>query len=142
MATERQKKAISNVVENGGNVSKSMKQAGYAEATAKNPKKLTDSKGWEELMEEHLPDKSLGKLHKKFLKKEEVIVRNNNETKELESVFTKQPHPDALKALDLAYKLKDKYAKEEKTIILKNYEPDQIKRVAREIADVGTGGEE
>ena len=120
-ATEKQKKAIKLVVENRGNVSKSMREAGYTKKTAKNPKNLTESEAWTELMEKHLPDKSLGKLHNKFLKKEEIIIKNNNETKQLESVFTEQPHPDALKALDLAYKLKGKYAPEKKEIKIKDF---------------------
>ena len=44
MATEKQKQAIENIVENRGNVSKGMRDAGYAEKTAKNPKNL--KLGW------------------------------------------------------------------------------------------------
>lgn len=44
------------MVENGGNRSKAMKEAGYSDNTAKNPKKLTDSKGFRELMDSYLPD--------------------------------------------------------------------------------------
>lgn len=53
MATIKQEKAIGKLVENGGNVSKAMKEAGYSEATAKNPSKLTKSKGFEELLDEY-----------------------------------------------------------------------------------------
>ena len=49
MATLKQKKAVGKLVENGGNISRSMRQAGYRPATAKNPKKLTESKGFKEL---------------------------------------------------------------------------------------------
>jgi hypothetical protein len=59
MATQRQRKAIENAVENGGNVSRAMRAAGYSPKTAKNPKKLTESKSWEQLMDELLPDKVL-----------------------------------------------------------------------------------
>lgn len=52
MATQRQKKALLKVVENHGNVSKAMRDVGYDETTAKNPKNLTDSKGFKELCEE------------------------------------------------------------------------------------------
>ena len=50
MATKRQKNATVKVVENRGNVSKSMRQVGYSKKTAKNPKNLTDSKGYKEEM--------------------------------------------------------------------------------------------
>ena len=53
MATNKQKKAVDKLVENGGNVSKAMKDAGYSEATAKTPQKLTESKGFMELVEEY-----------------------------------------------------------------------------------------
>ena len=52
MATRKQKKAVTKMVENGGNVSKAMKEAGYSKATAKNPKKLTDSQGFKKIADE------------------------------------------------------------------------------------------
>ncbi len=52
MATIKQKKAAENLVENGGNVSKAMRDAGYSEATAKTPQKLTESVGFLELCDE------------------------------------------------------------------------------------------
>lgn len=67
MATIKQKKAFNRVVENGGNVSRAMMEAGYSPATAKTPQKLTESKSWEELMSKHLNDKDLAKHHKELL---------------------------------------------------------------------------
>lgn len=52
MPTQKQRKALDLIVENHGNVSKSMREAGYDETTAKNPKNLTESKGFQELCEE------------------------------------------------------------------------------------------
>ena len=53
MATLKQKAAFDKVVENGGNVSRAMMDVKYSPATAKTPQKLTASKGWKELCEEH-----------------------------------------------------------------------------------------
>lgn len=53
MATLKQKKAIENIVENHGNIGKAMIQAGYDLTTAKNPKNLTDSKGFKEVCDEY-----------------------------------------------------------------------------------------
>lgn len=53
MATEKQRDAVEKLVENHGNVSKSMREAGYDDTTAKNPKNLTESKGFAELLEEY-----------------------------------------------------------------------------------------
>lgn len=52
MATIKQIKAINNLVENHGNVSKAMRDAGYDATTAKNPKNLTNSKTFQEKCEE------------------------------------------------------------------------------------------
>ena len=136
MATIKQKKAIKNVVENGGNVSKAMRDANYSKETAKNPKKLTKSKAWEELMEEYLPDKELSKLHKKLLHSKRIehlvfplATKDKDIIKLLKSVncvVKKIQHGEqaihvwfwaqndkALKdGLDLAYKLKGKYFSE------------------------------
>lgn len=58
MATAKQKKAIGILVESGGDlpVSKAMEQAGYSPATAKNPKKLTESEAYRALFP---PDKTI-----------------------------------------------------------------------------------
>lgn len=52
MSTQKQRKAVENMVENGGNVSKAMRDANYSIETAKNPKKLTESKGYKEILNE------------------------------------------------------------------------------------------
>lgn len=51
--TELQKKALENMVVNGGNASKAMIDAGYSKKTAINPSKLTSSDGYMALLEEY-----------------------------------------------------------------------------------------
>lgn len=53
MATEKQRRAIGKLVENHGNISKSMREAGYSNNSAKNPVNLTESKGYLELMDQY-----------------------------------------------------------------------------------------
>ena len=67
MATIKQKRAIQNIVENHGNVSKGMREAGYSPATAKNPKNLTESNGWKKLLDEYVQDEDVVKIHKGLL---------------------------------------------------------------------------
>lgn len=67
MVSIKQKKAFKKSVENHGNISKAMKEAGYTDATAKNPSNLTSSKAWKELMEEYLPERELALAHKQLL---------------------------------------------------------------------------
>lgn len=52
MPTIKQKLAVQKIVENHGNISKSMREVGYSENSAKNPKNLTESKGFHELCDE------------------------------------------------------------------------------------------
>lgn len=92
MPTIRQKKAFAKTLENGGVVSTAMIDAEYSRAMAKNPQKLTESKGWKELMDKHLPDDRLAQKHEQLLEDEESNVQ--------------------VKALDMAYKLKGSYAPE------------------------------
>ena len=48
MATLKQKKLVTKIVENCGNVSKSMREVGYSPNSAKNPKHITGSEGFKE----------------------------------------------------------------------------------------------
>ena len=63
----RAKKALDNLVVNGGNITKAMIDAGYSVATANTPQKLTESRGWQELMAEYLPDVDIAEKHKQLL---------------------------------------------------------------------------
>ncbi len=82
MATKRQKLAVAKMVENGGNASRAMIEAGYSPATAKTPSKLTDSAGYEELMDAYLPDDMLLRALSDDIEKKE-----GNRKAELELAF-------------------------------------------------------
>ncbi len=110
MSTYRQKLAASKLLENGGNISKTMKQAGYSAAMAKNPHKLTSSKGWQELMGVYLPDSLLVGVHSdlfmakksKLLGDKRLIIPDNQVR---------------AKALNLAYKVRGYYKPKIKDIL-------------------------
>ncbi len=119
MTTVKQKLAVKKTLENGGNVSKAMKEAGYSKAMAKNPQKLTESLGWQELMEKELPDSNLIKVHKEGL--------SNNMPKDLkgliEEVLSRHVHKmkygtpaglDREEAIDQLYQL---IQKEKKAVV-------------------------
>jgi hypothetical protein len=82
MATERQKLAVDKIIENRGNVSRAMLEVGYSPATARNPKNLTDSDGFKELMETYLPDDMLLRALSDDIEKKE-----GNRKAELELAF-------------------------------------------------------
>lgn len=111
MANQRQKKAIANLVETGGSVSAAMRKAGYSPKTAKTPKKLTESKAWEKILGKSLPDELLMERHRDLLNKQEVRIKNNVSTGEIDTIPTGEIDIIAVsKGLDMAYKLKGKYA--------------------------------
>ncbi len=129
MPTVKQKVAFKEVLK-GSTITKAMSKAGYADTTASTTGKLTNTKGWEELMEQHLPDKLLAKKHKDLLNKTEKIVVSDGKDLGSHIEDTGQPHSDATRALDLAYKLKGRYVQEErgnKTLII-NIVPETATR--------------
>lgn len=71
--TIKQQKAIENVMENRGNVSRAMIEAGYDPTTAKNPKNLTESKAWKELMDKHFSEERLAQKIDEGLEATRVI---------------------------------------------------------------------
>lgn len=83
MPTTKQQTAISNMVENGGNVSKAMRDAGYSPNTAKTPKKLTKSLGFVQMCE------SYGLTEELLLEAlvEDIKLKKGNRKAELELGF-------------------------------------------------------
>lgn len=117
MATEKQKRALDILAENGGNVSKAMEEAGYSPATAKTPQKLTTSKGWLELLDKSIPDKKLLKVLDEGLEAGKTIFKNNNSTGEIEEVGFEADYAVRHKYLETGLKLKSKMPKENNTIV-------------------------
>jgi len=94
MATNKQKAALAKILENPSKpVSVIMEEVGYEPNTAKTPNKnLLQTQGFIQLLEEHgLDDDSLARRHKELLHTDDNI---------------------AIKALDMAYKVKSHYAPE------------------------------
>lgn len=64
----KQKAVLDKLVENGGSVSKAIRDSGlYSENYAKNPQKLLASASWQELIETNLSDALLSKAHHELL---------------------------------------------------------------------------
>ena len=80
MPTLKQRKAVERIVENRGNVSRSMIEVGYSENSAKNPSNLTESKGFRELCEEYGLTEQL--LTKALV--EDIVEKKGNRKAELE----------------------------------------------------------
>lgn len=120
MATLKQKIAASKLLENGGNVSRAMIEAGYSPATAKTPQKLTESKAWIDLMEEYIPDNKLLKKHEEALEAvkqigAQILIDKDGKTisKENEGMIEVPDQTTRLKAVELGYRVKGKLKPEE-----------------------------
>lgn len=105
------------LADKGGNLGRIMRSVGYTKVTAKTPSKLTRSKGWKELMQKYLPDQHLGEKHREFLDAPRLIRSYKKGDMVQETIET---DPSAVRALDMAYKLKGRYSSEEinKTLII------------------------
>lgn len=100
--TERQKKVLKNIVENRGSMRQAMIDAGYSVEYAKNPKQFRDTKTWQELLDEYLPDWLLLETHEELLGSEDESVK--------------------LRSVDLGYKIKARFEPEKMEHIHRNYE--------------------
>lgn len=83
MTTLKQEFAAQKMVENGGNISKAMVDAGYSVNTAKTPQKLTTSKGFIELCESYGLTEDL--LVNSLV--EDIMSKKGNRKQELELGF-------------------------------------------------------
>lgn len=111
MATIKQKKAIAKIAENHGNVSKAMLEVGYSPNTAKKPQNLTESKGFQELVEKYLPDNLLVKVHKEGLKatsKKPHLVDRDDKGRPVYEYVGEADYATRHRYLETAYKLKGK----------------------------------
>lgn len=105
MATLKQKRAIAKSLENGGNISKAMRESGYSAAMAKNPQKLTESVAYKSLAE-RIPDDLLEKTHIEGLQAKSFRYSPEGELIQTDDFAIRH------KYLDSAYKLKGSYAAE------------------------------
>lgn len=115
MATIKQERLVPAILEYRGNMGKAMRSVGYSEAQAKNPAQIVKSKGFTELLEKYLPEKHLLSKHRGFLDSKRIIkTYQRGDLKEV----TEETDPNAVRALDMAYKLKGKYKNGESTNVL------------------------
>lgn len=107
--TEKQKLAFKNLTEKHCSEKEALISAGFSEGTAQKPKNVTNTKGWQQLLDEYLPDEDLAKAHKEgmlAIKTERGIDEEGN---------IKYFIPDYAvrhKYLDTAYKLKRMYSED------------------------------
>ena len=115
------------MVENGGNASKAVKKAGYKPSIVKNPQKVTQTKGFQQLAATEMPSHFLLTVHKEGLKS----------TKHVESVGEVPDYSTRHKYLESAYKILGHIkpdASSGHTFVF--IAPDQQKRIAARVIDM------
>lgn len=97
--TTKQKIAAKKFLENPSQpFNKIMREAGYSENTVVDPTNLTNSKGWQEIMEAHLADEKLFTVHENALDATKPSPTNPR--------LEVPDHVVRLKAVELGYKVK------------------------------------
>lgn len=115
MVTIKQETAAKKLMENHGNVSKAMLDAGYDPTTAKNPKNLTESKGFQELMGEAFPFRKLKKKHNELLNAAHLRTMIFEEEAEDEDIRKYLQLIQGVKVVSITLKKIEKYNKKTKT---------------------------
>lgn len=117
MATVKQKRAAKLVLENLGvdhpkSMGKILVEAGYSQNVADTPTLVTETKGYQELLEEFLPEALLMKVHSEGLNAKLFRFSPEGEVMQFDDFSTRH------KYLETAYKVKGKLEPEGKGKIL------------------------
>ena len=118
--TVRMIKTAQALVANGGkSVADAARQAGYSEAIARNPQKITKTKSWQALMEEYLPQDLIAQKHRELLDAEDIVfIPRGNKILE-----KKRPDNAARKgAIEMAHKLRGNFAPEKREVIKRKFQ--------------------
>lgn len=127
-----------------------MRELGYSTSYSESPSQLTRTKSWNVLMEEHIPDSLLAEKHRELLQSKQVnrfifspklsdeeIIDIVNEAGFKVIVIRKSPMgkmafysvPNVRgidRGLDMAFKLKNKYAPETMNVKFAGYDKEQL----------------
>jgi hypothetical protein len=108
-ATFKQRKTLEIALENNGNLSAAMREAGYSPATAKNPHLLKESDGWQSLMKGlGIDDAALIRKNNQLMetaKLDEYEFDGDMDDNEIKDVFAEIP---GVKVVHIKYQ-KEKY---------------------------------
>lgn len=113
MATQKQKALAKKILENPTSVditSAEMQEVGYSPNTR--PSEIVNSKGWQMLLEKHLPDDKLLTKHEEALEATKVVsarIIGKDADSRTDDFIDVPDYPTRLKAVELGYKVKGKY---------------------------------
>ena len=162
--TPRQKKAFELLAEDGGKSSMRaiLNKAGYTDITACTPTKVTSTKGWQQLLDEYLPEEDLTRHHKELLNQTRIehmvfpTATSDDEIKELIRLqgceVKKIQHGDTAthvwyfvadaqakkSAIEMGYRLRGSFKKdnEQKAPIINVLPPERIEAIQNALEDI------
>ena len=120
MPTVKQKALAKEIVANSSpDMKTAMIKVGYAEATATHPSQITNTKTWNDLMEKYLPDDKVLATHAAGLDamKQLSVHGGKDANAESDDFIEVEDHPTRLKAVELAYKVKNKFVNNQINIL-------------------------
>ena len=109
MAGSKAQKVVQLLQGNRELTTKVLREAGYAESSARKLGTVKKTKTFQQLMERYLPQKHLQEKHREFLDAPRIVRTYKKGELEIETIETDS---NAVKALDMAYKLRGLYAPE------------------------------
>ena len=130
MATIKQRLAFKKVL-NGSTLTKAMKEVGYAATTASTTGKLTNTKGWQELIDTHISEKALAKVHKRGLESFQVKFTPEGELIKFPDFGNQH------KFMETGYKIRGKLKENDvaPNIQVNIFTDEQVKRIAARVLD-------
>jgi hypothetical protein len=107
---ERIKRVFEKTTENGGNVTKAMREMKYSENTINHPSNVTETKSWEMLRDEYIPESLILKTHKEAFEANRTIsVVSGKQASGGTTDFVDVPDwQTRMKATELGYKVHKK----------------------------------
>ena len=131
--TIRQKRAVKLLVANGCKSEKeALRKAGYSEAVANNPSKVTKSKAWPALMDEYFPEDFVAEKHRELFEAEDVVFIPRGK----KIIERRRPDNTARKgAVDMAHKLRGNFAPEKIEVSRRKFQDMSDKELMESIAE-------
>ena len=103
MATNKQKALAKKIVENPSlTMGEAMREVGYSEASATKPSEVTNSIGWQQLMDTMLPDEKLLLRHAEGLDATKIHTSHTEPDREVPD------YPTRAKYIEMGYRVKSK----------------------------------
>lgn len=104
-------------------VTEAMRKEGYSEATIQNPKNITASKTWKEIMDELVPEDKVAKVIEEALDATDAHITPNGK------VIKTPDHHVRLKAADMAIKVRGGYAAEKHQNLNMNFSLAELRKM-------------